>query len=366
MKSIRKLLCDGRRAHRGSVLSGVLIIVMFLSIISGALMTALSTNFLLSNNLEDRVQTEATVSSVAELALNQLQATPLNAVCPSPAPVSMNGLTAVASIAGCASVIDSRSPQGFTPLPTSSAFRVNGTHAVLPGLDDYLIGDSGGKLHDYPVSGKGAGGWRLDLGGSVTGPPLVMPDSSDFGAYLDLVPASGQQSCDNSTYCVAVVSDDASVQSLRCSVATDLVTARPALSKNFPNVAFFGDSAGNVTAYIAPCGAGSSCAQDPDGPGCGGGPSNYVIQQGPIVLACSGCKRATDEVYFVVAPCGGCNSQLAWFGYTLSQGFSDGPQTLNLAWANASGIAVEPGGTRMAITFQGGGVELLQVDSNGS
>src|ERR1700674_4771304 len=260
MKSMRALLHDRRRSQRGSVLSGVLIIVMFLAIISGALMTALSTNFLLSNNLENRVQTEATVSSAAELALNQLQATPLNAACPTPAPVSVNGLTALASISGCASVIDWRSPQGFTRIASSNAFRVDGTHAVLPGLDGYVVGDSGGRLYDYPLSWKGAPRWpALDLGGSVTGPPLVMPDSSDSGAYLDLVPASGN-SCGSSAYCVAVVSADASTRSLECAVSTGMVTGRPAMSKTFANVAFFGDSAGNVTAYTAPCGGGG-CAQ---------------------------------------------------------------------------------------------------------
>src|ERR1700674_2943228 len=365
MKSMRALLHDRRRSQRGSVLSGVLIIVMFLAIISGALMTALSTNFLLSNNLVNRVQTEATVSSAAELALNQLQATPLNAACPNPAPVSVNGLTAVAAIAGCTCLIDWRSPQGFTRIASSNAFRVDGTHAVLSGLDDYVVGDSGGRLYDYPLSWKGVPRWTFDLGGSVTGPPLVMPDQTDVGAYVDLIPASGP-SCRNSADCVAVVSDDASTRSLLCSTATGMVTGRPAMSKNFANVAFFGDSAGNVTAYAVPCGGGAGCAQDPDGPGCGGGLGGYTIQQGPVVLPCSGCGRATDEVYFVVAPRGGGNSQLAYFRYTLSRGFTNGPQTWNLPWANATGIAVEPGGTRIAITFQGGGVEVVQVDANGN
>jgi hypothetical protein len=361
MKSMRALLHDRRRSQRGSVLSGVLIIVMFLAVISGALMTALSTNFLLSNNLLNRVQTEATVSSAAELALNQLQATPLNAACPTPAPVSVNGLTAVASISGCASVIDWRSPQGFTRIASSDAFRVDGAHAVLPGLDDYVVGDSGGRLYDYPLSWKGASRWTFDLGGSVTGPPLVMPDPADYGAYLDLIPASGT-SCGSSAYCVAVVSNDASSRSRLCSIATGMVTGRPAMSKNFASVAFFGDSAGNVTAYTAPCDGGAGCAQDQDGPGCGSG---YTIRQGPIVLACSGCRRATDEVYFVVEPNGGGNSQLAYFGYSPSQGLTNG-QTWNLLWPNATGIAVEPGGTRIVITFQGGGVELVQIDANGN
>jgi hypothetical protein len=59
VNKLRALLADGRLSQRGSVLSGVLIITAFLAIISGALMTELSTNFLLSNALVNRVSTEA-------------------------------------------------------------------------------------------------------------------------------------------------------------------------------------------------------------------------------------------------------------------------------------------------------------------
>jgi hypothetical protein len=365
MKSVRALLKDRRRSQRGSVLSGVLIIVAFLGIISGALMTELSTNFLLTHDLVARVQTQATVSSVAELAFNQLQGAPLNVVCPPLNQLTVNGQTAVASMVSCAPVIDKRSPQSFTRIATSNAFRVDGTHAVLPGIDDYVVGDSGGRLYDYPLSWKGATrGPAFDLGGSVTGPPLVMPDPTESGAYLDLVPASGP-SCGSSANCVAVVSSDASTRSLECSIPTGIVTGRPAMSNSFAGVAYFGDSNGSVTVYTPPCGGRSGCSQDPDAPGCGGGTGTYAIQQGPVVLPCSGCRRTTDEVYFVIAS-GGGNSQLAWFGYSPGQGFSNGPQTWNLQWGNATGIAVEPGGTRIVVSFQGGGVEVVRIDSNGN
>ncbi|HEX7265090.1 MAG TPA: hypothetical protein VF383_13020, partial [Candidatus Dormibacteraeota bacterium] len=84
MKSLRALLGDRRRSQQGSVLGGVLIITAFLAILSGALMTELSTNFLLSTDLVNRVNTEATVSSAAETYINQLQNTPLNTPCPGP------------------------------------------------------------------------------------------------------------------------------------------------------------------------------------------------------------------------------------------------------------------------------------------
>jgi len=73
MKAVRELLGDRKRAQRGSVLSGVLIIVAFLAIIAGALMTELSTNLLLSRALVHRVANEATLNSAMELALDKLQ-----------------------------------------------------------------------------------------------------------------------------------------------------------------------------------------------------------------------------------------------------------------------------------------------------
>jgi hypothetical protein len=366
VNAIRALLNDRRRSQRGSVLSGVLIITAFLAVIAGALMTELSTNFLLSTDLLNRVQTEATVSSAAEVAVNQLQGTPISAGCPNPAPFSMNGLTAVASIGSCATVIDKGLPQRFTPIASSSnGFQVDGTYARLPGLNDYVVGDSGGTVYDYPLSTT-TPRWTLGLRGSVTGPPLVMPDPSYRGRYVDLIPASGPACAPYGT-CIATFSDDGLRRTpvLQCVIATGTVTTRPAMSKNFPNVAFFGDVSGNVTAYNSTCtGFGGAC--DPDG-GTACVPSGYTITQGPIVLSCTSCTSRTDNVYFVIAPTGAVgNSQLARFRYT-SNGDLNPAGTWRLPWANATGIAVEPAGppTRIAITFQGGGVDLVQLDSAG-
>src|SRR5207245_10049118 len=73
MTAILALLKDRRRSQRGSVLSGVLIMTAFIAIISGALMTELSTNFLLSHTLLNRAANEATDSSAADLSLSQRQ-----------------------------------------------------------------------------------------------------------------------------------------------------------------------------------------------------------------------------------------------------------------------------------------------------
>jgi hypothetical protein len=364
VKALRALVTDRRRAQRGSVLSGVLIMVAFLAIISGALMTELSTNFVLSHDLVNRVQTQATVSSAVELALNQLQGAPLNAACPAPNAVSVNGQTAIASVVSCAAVIDKRSPQSFIRIASSDPFQVDGTHAVLPGLDDYLVGDSGGTLYDYQL-GQATPRWSMDLGGSVTGPPLVSADPFDGGAFIDLVPLSGPN-CDPSPNCVAAVLDDAGTQTLQCSIATGLVATRPALSKNFGSVAFFGDVNGNVTAYDSG-GCGTACVQDQDGAGCGTVANGFDIAQGPVVVSCTSCGKATDEIYFVVTPTAGGNSQLARFTYTSRQGLSY-VGALPLPYSNAIGLAIEPAGppTRMVITFQGGGVAVVQADTGGN
>src|SRR5437868_379625 len=97
MTAVMALLRDRRRSQRGSVLSGVLIMTAFIAIISGALMTELSTNFLLSHTMLNRVANQATDNSAIELSLHQLQAAPLNGPCPTPATATVNNLTASAN-----------------------------------------------------------------------------------------------------------------------------------------------------------------------------------------------------------------------------------------------------------------------------
>src|SRR5207244_9770895 len=101
MTAVLALLKDRRRSQRGSVLSGVLIMTAFIAIISGALMTELSTNFLLSHTLLNRVANEATENSAIELSLSQLQSTQLNAPCPALVPATVNNQTASATYLSC-------------------------------------------------------------------------------------------------------------------------------------------------------------------------------------------------------------------------------------------------------------------------
>ncbi len=367
MNALRALLADRRRSQRGSVLSAVLIIVAFLAIIAGALTTEISTNLLLSTDLVNRVDTQATVNSAVELALNRLQNTPLNAPCPSlvatppldVSPSTAGGQRAVASYVSCAPVVDVRSPQ-FVRVAASEPFTVDGTHAQLPGLNDYLVGDAGGTLFDYTY-GDAAPRWTLGLGGSVTGSPLAMPDPSNRGQFLDLIPVSGS-ACAPASFCMSVRSDDGSSAppDPRCTMAAAAaVESQPAAGRNFPRIAFSGDSSGKLyaidTTSRGNCDVESSLSTgDP-------------IVAGPVVFPCqNGCGASTPDEVFVLGS-GAKSTQLKLFTYSSSQGL-EAAGSLALPWANASGIAAEATTlpARLAITFAGGQVAVVQIDAGGN
>ena len=177
MKSVRELLTDGRRAQRGSVLSGVLITTAFLAIIAGALMTELSTHFLISRALVNRVANEATVSSAMEMAIDQLQTTSLESGCPASSQVTENNRSAVASKSQCLQ-------RRITAGPASwSSFNVDGTRVQIGGRDEYLVGDTSGVVYQYDF-GKSTPN-RLELGGYVTGQPQAMLAYAEAKGWLD-------------------------------------------------------------------------------------------------------------------------------------------------------------------------------------
>jgi hypothetical protein len=349
------------------VLSAVLIMVAFLAILSGALMTELSTNFLLSNDLVNRVKTEATVNSAAELALNQLQTTPLNNPCPGPATTPpLNGQRAVASIVSCAAVIDRLSLQrapAFRTIASSNPFQVNGTHVVLPGLDEYVVGDSGGTVLDYRW-GQVNPRWTLRLGGSVTGQPLVMPDPGNFGEYLDLIPLSGP-SCGGVSFCLSVRSDDLSgtPQPFCVMATTGVVRSQPAVGQIFQSYVFIGDSGPTGNVYLVD----PTQSQDNNGP-CSVAASQQAgapVVAGPVVVPCSCGNR--DWVFVLTS--GGGSTNLVRFGAGASQNLSPAVN-FNLfppSWGRASGIAIAPGRPgRFVISFAGGIVAVVQINAAGN
>ena len=358
MKAVQALLGDRKRSQRGSVLSGVLIMVAFLAIISGALVTELSTQFLISRTLVNRVSTEATVNSAVELALDRLENSALVSGCPSLNPVTLNGRTAVVGYISCWPTVDSRS-LNFSRIASAAPFNVDGVHAVLTGLNDYVVGDSGGTVFDFPF-GSSTPRWVLPLGGAVTGPPAVMADPNEGGQYLDLIPVSGP-SCGSSTYCVQVESDDGAARtpSLVCTLpANGAVVTQTAGGLRAPSMAIYGDSTGQVVTNDL-SGGGSGC--DPEGsPVAAGGP----ILAGPVVLRCqTGCRSGTDDAYVVVSS--GSSSQLVHF--TFSTGGLNLVGRLALPMAGAQGMAVEATNmpTRLAISFGGGGIAVVQISASG-
>jgi hypothetical protein len=363
MNALRALLADRRRSQRGSVLSGVLIITAFLAILSGALMTELSTNFLLSNALVNRVSTQATVNSAVELALDQLANTPISAGCPATATVTVNGRTAEPSYLSCWPTVRRGEPR-FNPL-SSGAYNLDGTHAAS-GLNAYIVGDSGGTVHDYGFGQTT--GWSLALGGSITAPATAMVDPSGPPDVSILVPVShpttAASGCDSSQTCVALLSGLPGVKpSLKCYMqANTAVVSAPAAGRNFPNLAYFGDAVGNVFAYVAT--EDGDCALQASAPTTDG---DDGVLAGPLVMPGPGKKSGSDAVYVVVGD--SVASYLDYYTYSVDA--KTGPaltevSSLPLPAPSAEGMAFD--GTslpvRLAITFAGGRVALVRIQTD--
>jgi hypothetical protein len=364
MKALAAILRDRKRSQRGSVLSGVLIMVAFLAIISGALMTELSTNLLLSRALVNRVGNEATVNSALELTLDRLQNAPLINGCPSLSPVNLNGRTAALSYISCALVVDSASTQ-FQQIADSAPYNVDGTHAVLPaqGRNDYVVGDAAGNVFVFRFDVM-TQRWNLALGGSVSGPALEMPDASNSPhGVIDLVPISSPDpgatpDCGPANFCVASIKDGGgSNPSLQCFMAASAkVKARPAAGIRNSDLTYFGDGNGELFAYDADDG---QCARQDSATTPGARP----VVAGPIVF--SG-PTGTDELYLLVS--NGTSSQLVHYTYQPGGVQASGlvlVSSLALPGGGAVGMALEPGTlpSRLAITFSGGQVALAQIQA---
>ena len=363
-QAVRALLKDRRRAQRGSVLSAVLILVALLSILCGALATELSTSFLLSRNLMNRAANQATVNSAVELSLGQLQSTQLNAPCPSLGPtVALNGRTAVPAYSTCWPTIDAAAPTRFTQLAGASRpFSLDGTHTLVGRLNDYVVANPDGTIFDYTF-GSALYRWRLFLPNStVTGTPLVMADPQNNGQYIDVIPLSGSF-CAPSADCLEVRSDDLSgTPSHQCKLATSAPVTQLAGSSS--GIAYYGDgtSLGMVDLSGGDCDPGNGPIQIP---------GTQPVVKGLIAFTCtrSNCGRSTDMVYAVVAD--GGSSRVVQFSNNRN-GFGVGPfPAVGLPWGNPIGLDISGSSVpslpaSVAITFQGGGIALVQIALNGS
>jgi hypothetical protein len=363
VRAIRELLRDRKRSQQGSVLSGVLIMTAFIAIIAGALLTELSTNFLLSRSLVNRVAFEATDSSAIELSLSSLQSAPLNAPCPSLAPATVNNLTASASYLSCWPTVDVRSLQFRKIGSSSGAFNLDGVHVQLGGLNDYVVGDAAGDVFDYRFD-TAAQRWNLDLDGATTAPPLVLQRPGYSGQYLDVIPLSGGPSCPTSAPCLNVRIDNGTFTAppQQCLIVTSsgaAVTTRPAASPSIGGLVYFADGANLEANDVSAAGAGCSPKSITTISG------SMPVVADPVAFPCvGGCGQTIDYIYAVVSD--GTSSRLVEYTYDSRNGF-ESVGSWALPWANPRGIAVQsvnlPAG--LAITFAGGGVALYTLRSSG-
>ncbi len=371
MGALARLLKDRRRSQRGSVLSAVLIMVAFLAIICGALMTELSTNFLLSRTAVSRVANEAVVNSAMELAFSRLQdtqTTPLFQGCPSLPSVALNGSNGAATYASCYPVIDRGSPQQLSSIVSGGQFLQDGTHAVIPGagVDAYLNADANGNLYSVPT-GSTTPAWTYGFGGEIVGTPLAMPDLNAQPAGISYVvpvtnPTGGAANgC--SAYCVGLLNAAGPGKpSFTCLMsANGPVMSQPAAGIAFSSDAYFGDSAGNLFAYSALSNQAGPCDQEDAHALSSDLSGTSQVVAGPFVINGSTGKRATDEVY-VFAAAGG-QGYLMRYAYTTSRG------STSFIFAGATPLPGVPSGavlqrstSRFAVGFTNGTVALIQVN----
>ena len=359
MKALRDFLGDSRRSQRGSALSGVLIITAMLAIICGALMTELSTNFLLSRNQMARVTNQATVNSAIELALSQLGGTSLNQPCPGLQPVTVNGQTAVPSYVSCWPTVDVRSAQLVRVGGQSASFNVD---AAIGANGDYVAGDSGGHVFDYHF-GSRVPRWTLSLGGSVTAPPLVLPNGLAPGQFMVGIPMSGP-SCGGAAYCLNVRRDfnTSTLPTAQCLVPLDEpVVTQPVGSASIGGLTYFAHGqtleANNMLVSGVDCDPEASAAISGSQP----------VAAGPVAFRCtSSCGQVVDYLYAVVSD--GSSSRLVEYGYRSSTESMQQVWTSGPLWPGVSGLAIQAATlpTSAVITFQGGVVALFRLNANGA
>ncbi len=314
------------RAQRGSVLGAVLIIVAFLSILGGALMNEISSQFVLSRALSLHMADEATVNSSVEYAIGQLQTRTVPVHCSTDAgsnwSVNLNGKSATATPT-CQAIV----PDLARPLATGT-FPADGTHVVIGGRNTYLVGDFSGDVYNYAF-GQTSYLWRVNVGAGVTGPPSQSPDATRANHLITLVPAGDA---------VALIDDQLGGGAApRCTMAAGgRVTSQPGVENPpsgseafFPNYAFFGDATGRLWVYDAT--TNGSCTLMASASGRWG-----AVVAGPLVLSGSqtitrnnngerqqDTTTTTVEVFAVVS--GGGSSHLVQYEYSEVTNGSGGP-----------------------------------------
>jgi hypothetical protein len=238
-----------RRSQRGSVLSGLLIIIAFLAIIGSALMSEISSQFLMTRSLVDQVTAQATVQSGMENAIAQLQTrvVPFRCSTDQPNPIALpnavNSQWAAANQITCRSIV----PDVVRGLAAGD-FTVDGTHVAIGAHNIYLVGDQNGNVFSYQF-GQTAPLWKRSVSNAVSAPPAEMAFG---GHFLGAVPNGSS---------VTLVNDFGSSASVGCSMPTsDVVRARPGFGAgtSFPTYTFFGDDSGRLYVSDPSCQAPAS------------------------------------------------------------------------------------------------------------
>jgi hypothetical protein len=311
---VRLLPGDGRARQRGSILSSLLIIVAFLSILVGALMTELTNSFLISRTLVARMQHEATLTSAVELGIGQLHSGVVPPVCARDARgpwfVTLNNSPAAVTETCMAIVPD------LEGLLSPGAFNVDGLHDKVAGRDQYIVGDSSGRLRAYAF-GQMVPAWSVAIGGPLTATPLSMLDEAG-SAVLFVPEAMAGSGCGG--HCVASFDDDGSAPSFQCSMpASSIVNTTPAAevsatgSRNFPDYVFFGASGTAGRLYVYDAAATSRCAQLTSA-ALGGGAVGAPLVFPGTVTSDHNITTTRDEIFVLVSD--GSNTSLEHWRYT--------------------------------------------------
>jgi hypothetical protein len=317
MTWFRLMFADRRSRQRGSILSSVLIIVAFLAILVGAVMTELTSSFLVSRTLVNRMQTEATVNSAVELGIHQLQTSTVPAVCAQdgrgPWYVTLNNNPAAVT-KSCQAIV----PDVATGL-AAGGFLVDGIHDTTAGRNRYLVTDSTGMLRAYNFGSIGAS-WSLDIGGAPTAAPL--PKTNADGSTVLLIPsAMAGSGCGG--HCVSLFTDAWPRPSLMCSMpASTIVASAPAVEvlggggdpdqpQNFPDTAFFAGSGAGGMLYAYDADSGSSCTQLAASALGGGAAGPPLVFPGTSSSPRRGTTTSSDEIFVLVTD-GNASSLQHW------------------------------------------------------
>jgi hypothetical protein len=327
MNRFRALLGDRRRRQRGSILSSVLIIVAFLSILVGALMTELTSSFLISRTLVTRTQNEATDTSAIELGIHQLQSRSVPSNCAKDAgsllPLSLNGTTAAVTQT-CQAIV----PDVSTGLAAGNS-SIDGVHDTSTGRDQYLITSSTGLLSAYPF-GQTTPSWSVSIGGPPSAPLLAKLDSD--GAAELLIPARiAGSGCVG--HCVALFNAGRGAPRFICGMPSSTeVTSTPASESsasgalNFPDYAFFDSSGAAANLYVYDAEADGSCDKRASAALGGAAAGSPLIFPGTV--SGTSTRTTNDEIFVLVTS--STTTDLQHWRYT-EQVDADGVATFSLS-----------------------------------